>query len=105
MYIYIDTDLIYIYYTVYVSANMYIYIHGFQSSLFFTHTFVSKNGFNPQEGQIRFALKSSKVQLPDAGLSWETSSWMNWRRVVLGNMWRNSVVFFFKGGNPGSEVG
>lgn len=107
MYIYIDTDLIYIYiirYT-YLQICIYIYIHGFQSSLFFTHTFVSKNGFNPQEGQIRFALKSSKVQLPDAGLSWETSSWMNWRRVVLGNMWRNSVVFFFKGGNPGSEVG
>lgn len=54
----------------YLQICIYIYTHGFQSSQFFTHTFVSKNGFNPQEGQIRFALKSSKVQLPDAGLSW-----------------------------------
>lgn len=38
MYIYIDTDLIYIYYTVYVSANMYIYIYMVSKVLCFSPT-------------------------------------------------------------------
>lgn len=58
MYIYIDTDLIYIYYTVYVSANMYIYIYTWfpKFSVFHPHVCFEK-WLQPAGGPDPFCLE------------------------------------------------